>query len=446
MIDATFPARICCVDLDTFFVSVERLLEPMLRGKPVVVGATPGMRGVVTCASYEVRALGVRSGMAIAEAVRLAPGAIYLPTRHGVYSTYAGQVRAVLERYTPIVQTASIDEFFLDFRGCENLYRSARDSEADAVIERTVREMRQQIQSEVGLPASAGIGATRAIGKIASGLAKPAGVRMVRVGEEAAFLSPLAVRKFPGIGPKTEGRLLARGIQTLGQLVAQPRSGAFARFAPLADAVHRQMWGETRSELGADRPAFLEHDPDGVTLGSISNERTFREDVGNRNMVERQLLALVERVCWRARRRQVRARTVTLKLRYSDFDTLTRSRTMHATNCDAAVFEGILELYRVARTRPLSIRLVGVQLSNLVGPERQLSLAFDPRERGSVGGAIDAVRSKFGFDFIRIGATGRGSGWLEGFGAEPRGREAQSRTPQVHRDRGLPEAAARLLG
>ena len=121
------PSRICCLDLDTFFVSVERLLDPSLAGKPVVVGAAPGHRGVVTAASYEVRALGVRSGMPISEAFRRAPRAIFLPTRHGTYSPYALRVRTVLERYTPIVQTASIDEFFLDFVGCEGLYRAKVD-------------------------------------------------------------------------------------------------------------------------------------------------------------------------------------------------------------------------------------------------------------------------------------------------------------------------------
>ena len=196
--------RICCLDLDTFFVSVERLLDPALVGKPVVVGARPGQRGVVTACSYEVRAFGVKSGMAISEAVKLAPHAIFLPTRHGVYTPYAGRVREVLVRHTPSVQTASIDEFYLDFTGCERLYRAAGDGDGDATIERTVRAMCAQIRAEVGLPASAGIGVSRTIAKIASGAAKPAGVRMIRAGDERGFLSPLPVRKFPGIGPVTE--------------------------------------------------------------------------------------------------------------------------------------------------------------------------------------------------------------------------------------------------
>ncbi|MBI2895307.1 MAG: DNA polymerase IV [Deltaproteobacteria bacterium] len=401
-------ARICCLDLDTFFVSVERLLDPSLCGKPVVVGAAPGHRGVVTAASYEVRALGVRSGMPISEAVRLAPDAIYLPTRHGEYSPHARRVRSILERYTPIVQTASIDEFFLDFHGCEALYREPADADGDATIERTIREMREAIQREVGLPASAGIGASRTIGKIASGVAKPAGVRMVRVGEEAAFLAPLPIRKFPGIGPVTEKRLRAQGVETLGQLVDRQ-----ARPGSLADMVRRQMNVQASDELGSSRPAFLEHDPEDVTVGSISNERTFREDVGDSRSVEQQLAALVERVCWRARRRRIRARTVTLKLRYSDFDTITRSRSIAATDVDAVVLDCVLGLYRAARTRSLPIRLVGVQLTNLEGADMQLRLPFEAARRPPVAGAVDAVRTRYGYDAIRFGLAGRRSSWLE---------------------------------
>lgn len=208
-------ARICCLDLDTFFVSVERLLDPSLVGRPVVVGGRKGARGVVTSASYEVRALGVRSGMPMAEAVRLAPNAEFVPTRHDTYGPYAARVKEVLERFCPVVRTASIDEFFLDFHGCEKLYARPGDADADATITRTVREMREAIQAEVGLPASAGIGATRAVAKMASGRAKPAGVWMVRAGEERAFAAGLPVRKFPGIGPVAEERLAARGITTL---------------------------------------------------------------------------------------------------------------------------------------------------------------------------------------------------------------------------------------
>ena len=170
--------RICCLDLDTFFVSVERLFEPGLVGVPVVVGGRPGQRGVVTAASYEVRACGVRSGMSLTRAFELAPHAVFLPTRHGVYGDYAERVRRVAEDYTPSLQVASIDEMFLDFSGCENLYHRVTDAGPDSTIERVVRELTDQIQARVGLPASAGIATSRSVAKVACGLADRKSTRL----------------------------------------------------------------------------------------------------------------------------------------------------------------------------------------------------------------------------------------------------------------------------
>src|SRR5438477_1036323 len=203
--------RICCLDLDTFFVSVERLLDPSLVGKPVVVGGLPGQRGVVTSVSYEVRALGVRSGMSLRRAVELAPNAVYLPTRHGVYGDYAARVRRIAEGYTPVSQVASIDEMFLDFSGCESLYFVEGDAGPDFTIERVVRRLTEEIEERVGLPSSAGIATSRCVAKVASSVAKPRGVLLVSAGAELAFLGPLPVRKFPGIGPVAEQKLLAIG-------------------------------------------------------------------------------------------------------------------------------------------------------------------------------------------------------------------------------------------
>jgi DNA polymerase-4 len=402
------PARLACVDLDTFFVSVERLLDPSLVGRPVVVGGRPGQRGVVTAASYEVRPYGVRSGMSMTEAARLAPDdTVWLPSRHGVYSPYAEQVRGVLERYAPEVQTASIDEFFCDFSGCELLYHQPGDADADATIERIVRELRLAIQHEIGLPASAGIGASKSIAKMASGAAKPAGVCMVVGGQERAFVEALPVRRFPGIGPVGGGRLEQAGVHTLGQLLDLPPGPLRMRFGRLSRRVRGQVHPRRLAPLSRDRPAFSEHDVAGVAVGSISNERTFHADVGDHERVEAQLLALSQRVSWRARRRDARARTVTLKLRTNDFETITRSHSGPATDDEHRIHGVVLELYR--RNRPARpVRLVGVQLSNLVGPQRQLSLPFGAAERPTIGSAVDAVREKFGYDAVRLGAVAAG--------------------------------------
>jgi DNA polymerase-4 len=207
--------RICCLDLDTFFVSVERVLDPTLEGKPVIVGGKPGSRGVVTAASYEVRRLGVKSGMSLVEAGKLAPDAIYLPTRGEIYSRYADSVREIARRYSPTVIVASIDEMFLDLSGCERLYAEAGDS-GDAAIERAVLALQRAIDDELGLPASAGLATSKVVAKVASSLAKPRGVMLVPAGVEAAVLAPLPVRSFPGIGPVGEAKLQAAGFHTLG--------------------------------------------------------------------------------------------------------------------------------------------------------------------------------------------------------------------------------------
>ncbi len=397
------PARIACLDLDTFFVSVERILDPSLEGKPVVVGGRPGSRGVVTACSYEVRALGVRSGMSLTEAGRLAPHAIYLPTRHGVYGDYAEKVRAIAESYTPESRVASIDEMYLDFRGCERVYARPGDADADATVERVVREITARIRRELGLPASCGIASSKSVAKIASGLAKPAGVLMVKGGAETEFLAPLPVRKLPGIGPVAEQKLLRAGYETLGDLARAPLAELRRVFGAWAETIHASATGRGNAELGRDRPAFREHDPEGESIGSISNERTFFEDVSDPRVVEDRLCGLTERVCWRARKRGVKARTVTLKLRYADFQTLTRGRTIHPTCSELEVWPVVMDLYRAARTRERArIRLLGLKLSNLGFFDDQLEL-FERHER--LHRAVDDIRARFGFEVLRSGSA-----------------------------------------
>ena len=399
------PPRVCCLDLDTFFVSVERLLDPALEGQPVIVGGRPGQRGVVTACSYEVRRFGVRSGMSLTDAHRLAPHAIYLPTRQGVYEPYAKQVRAIAARYAPEVQIASIDEMYMSFAGCERLYRRAPDETGDQTVGRVVREMTATIRGELGLPASAGIASSKTMAKVASGLAKPAGVVMVPAGREAETLAPLPVRKLPGVGPVAEAKLAEAGIETLGQLARTPIAELRRVFGAWAESVLRNARGDGHGELGRERPAFQEYDTDGAVIGSISNERTFREDVRDPEVVASMLCALSERVCWRARRRGVKARTITLKLRYADFQTISRSRTVLATDAEQDVHAVIRSLYREARQRSLRIRLLGVALSNLE-IVRQLSLlpTFDALHE-----TVDDIRDRYGYDSVRL-ALGAGRG------------------------------------
>jgi DNA polymerase-4 len=357
----------------------------------------------------------VRSGMPMVEAERRAPKAVFLPTRHGVYGPYSRKVKAILEQVCPEVQTASIDEYFLDWAGCERMIRCIGDVDDDAAVLRTVRRLRQRIQDELGLPASVGIGSTRAVAKMASRDAKPAGVFMVPLGDEHAYVQDLPVRAFPGIGPVAERRLAAAGLHTLGQLVELQPGPLLTRFQGVVSAVLNGLDPRQAGSLGRDRPAFREHDAHGVTVGSISNERTFMDDVGEPHTVLAQLRALSERVCWRARGRGVRASTVTLKLRWSDFETVTRSRTIPPTWDEQAVQRVVVELYRGLDGQGRPVRLVGVALSKLVRPTAQLGLPFVQAEpaRPSPGDAIDAVRERFGYDAIRLGAPkGKGSSWV----------------------------------
>jgi DNA polymerase-4 len=396
--------RICCLDLDTFFVSVERVLDPSLEGKPVVVGGRPGSRGVVTAASYEVRRLGVKSGMSLVEAGKLAPDAIYLPTRGDTYGQYAERVRRIAERYAPTVLIASIDEMFLDFSGCERLYGDPENG--DAAVEQGVLALSRAIDDELGLPASAGIATSKVMAKVASSLAKPRGVMLVPAGVERAVLAPLPVRSFPGIGPVGERKLVDAGYETLGAIAEAPLEALGKIFGAWAVSIQRGVLGQGSGDLGRERPAFSEHDPEGETVGSISNERTFREDVSDPASIESVLCGLCERVCWRARKRHIKARTVSLKLRYADFHTLTRSRTLSPTHSELELYPIVREMLTAARTRPLPIRLLGLQLSNL-GVFEQLSL-FDQHDK--VSAVVDHIRERFGFGMVSLATQLGGSG------------------------------------
>ena len=257
-----------------------------------------------------------------------------------------------------------------------------------------------------------GIGTTRPIAKMASGRAKPAGVFPVWAGEERAFLDPLPVRKFPGFGPRVEERLVAAGIPTLGALLSVPEG-------PRREAVRGMIEAVTEAADGGgalparDRPAFREHDVPGLVEGSISNEHTFFADVHDRQRAEDELRALVERVAWRARRRSALARTLTLKVRYADFETFTRARTFAATDDERRLLAVAVELLRSNWEAGKRIRLLGVGLSHLTPGERQLKLPFgEVAGRGGVaraapGVAIDAVREKFGYGAFRMGGVGR---------------------------------------
>ncbi|HUQ03727.1 MAG TPA: DNA polymerase IV [Kofleriaceae bacterium] len=394
--------RMCCLDLDTFFVSVERLLDPSLRAKPVVVGGHRGGRGVVTSASYEVRAFGVRAGMSIREASERAPAdAVFVPGHGDEYMDYSRRAREIVERVSPIVVAASIDEHYIDFRGCERMYRRPDDADDDATVLRTVRAMTAAIDRELGLPSSAGIATSKPLAKVASGLAKPAGVLLVRAGTEAATLARLPVRKLPGIGPVAEARLRSVGIETLGQVVTAAEATLQSIFGAYTAGIRASARGEGSDELGRERPAFREHDPHGVVSGTISNERTFVERTPG--TAAEILSSLCEKVSSRARSRGVLVGQLTLKLRYTDFHTITRGRTITPpTSVDTELHRIARELYDEARTRDLPIRLLGIAVARLRLGTDQLPL-FDGGERRNE--AVDRVRDRFGYHAVHLATS-----------------------------------------
>ncbi|MEM9114214.1 MAG: DNA polymerase IV [Myxococcota bacterium] len=403
-------SRIVCLDLDTFFVSVERVLNPSLAGKPVIVGGRRGGPGVVTACSYEVRGLGVRSGMSLRDASRLAPDATYLRGRGGTYGEWSARVCAMAEDVAPVVNMASIDEMYMDLRGCEQLYARPEDADGDATILRTVRELTARIASELGLPASAGIASSRSMAKVVCGVAKPAGVRLVAEGSEAAFLAPLPVRKLPGIGPVAESKLAELRLRTLGEVAAAPVEVLRGALGAWAESVQSRARGLGSSHLGRDRPAFSEHDPEGEIVGSLSNERTFFEGLGDPAKVDAVLVGLCERVCWRLRRRRIKTRRLSLKIRHRDFKTQHRSRVLPPTDSEREVIPAARSLLLAHRDPRQRLRLLGVALSKLCFDDQLALFEEDARVHASV----DAIRDRFGFEAVRraavIGGSRRGEG------------------------------------
>ncbi|MFN2421766.1 MAG: DNA polymerase IV [Gemmatimonadota bacterium] len=388
------------VDLDAFFVAVERLRDPSLVGKPVVVGADPQGgkgRGVVAAASYEARAFGVHSAMPISEAWRLCPHAVYLSGRHTDYARHARAVRRLFRKVTPAVEPISIDEAYLDLTGTERLHGAPAT---------TADRLRRRIFDETGLSASMGLASSKVVAKIASELAKPAGFLWVWPAREAALLAPLPIERMPGIGPATRARLLEFNVRTLGDLarIDPPYlEAAFGEGGPLLHARAR----------GADSVRYA-----GATAGSavaarerpksISRETTFDENTTDLERCEAVLFHLAEHAARDLRGNRLTARTVVVKLRYRDFTTITRRTTLATpTDSDRVIAAAARELFRAAYARRVAVRLLGVGLTNLVDAAPQLDLFAEPRALAweRLITALDRLRGRWGFESVRTGPT-----------------------------------------
>ena len=381
-------ASILHVDMDAFFVSVELLERPELRGKPVIVGGQPNQRGVVTAASYEARKFGVHSAMPLRTAARLCPHAVYLEGHHAKYSEWSDRVAAILAKFSPVVEMVSIDEAYLDLSGTERLHGPPL-----AATDKLLRT----ITNTTGLPCSGGLATTRMVAKVASDQAKPRGLLWVAPGSEARFLAQLSVRKIPGIGKVTERALLALRIETVGQLAAQPLEKLEKVFGQWGTALYRKARGGDSYEFVVD-----------AEPKSISHNHTFGEDTDDSDALSATLSHLSQKACKRLREAGLATRTLTLTIRYAGFDTYTRSRTLaEPTQLDSDIFTVFQNLFREHRNHRRKIRLLGVSLSGLTHGAEQLDLLSAERRAKleKLTRATDSLRDRFGFGSVQFGGS-----------------------------------------
>jgi len=390
------------VDLDAFFVAVELARDPSLRGKPVVVGGDPSGRGVVATASYEARKFGVHSAIPLATAKRLCPQAIFLRGDFPAYQRASKAFHAILRDFSPLVESGGLDEAFVDVTGCGPVIAARCGVPSDAADEElavaAADAIRQRVHDEQQLTASVGIASGKSIAKIASDAAKPDGVLLVPAGGEAEFLAPRPVRDLPGLGPKAEAHLTRLGIRTLGQLAAMPEGTLRALFGSGGPDLGRRARGIDTSRVTEGR---------GIPK-SISREGTYASDTADTALLRASLRAYAESVATDLRRVERKARCVTLKLRYNDFSTINRSRTLErATSDDDDLYGTAVELLSSALERDgRAVRLIGLGASQLVDDATQLDL-FEPRRnsRESLVRALDGLRARYGNRSVRTGQT-----------------------------------------
>jgi DNA polymerase-4 len=376
------------VDMDAFFVSVELLERPDLRGKPVVVGGQPDQRGVVSAASYEARKYGIQSAMPLRTAGRLCPHAVFLDGQHEKYSEWSDRVASILAKFSPIVEMVSIDEAYLDLAGTERLHGTPLAA-ADKLL--------RTITRSTGLPCSGGLATTRLVAKVASDQAKPHGLIWVAPGMEARFLAPLPIRKIPGIGEVTERALRALGIETVEQLASHEQPKLEKIFGQWGTALYRKARGGDAYEF------LIDAEPK-----SISHNHTFGEDTADVPEMESLLSHLSQKACKRLREAGLFARTLTLTIRYAGFQTYTRSKTVQEpVHLDTDIHAIFLELFRIHRDKKRKVRLLGVALSGLCHDAEQLDLLeADRREKlDRLTKAADHLRDKFGFSSVQFGGS-----------------------------------------
>jgi DNA polymerase-4 len=384
------PRTILHLDLDAFFCAVEEIQDPSLHGKPFAVAGRPDQRGVVASCSYAARAFGVRSAMPTARALRLCPDLIVVNSRHHLYGEVSGQVMDRLNRVTPLVEQISIDEAFLDIT---DLHDPASE---------TALRIQDQIRAELSLPSSIGVASNKLVAKIATEVGKksaaggqpPFALTIVPPGSEASFLAPLPAAMLWGVGPKTEAKLAELGIHTIGDIARWNESDLVRRFGEHGRDLHRHARGLDERPITTEREAK-----------SISQETTFARDLRADRELEKVLHQLSAQVGHQLRESELVGRTIKLKLRWPDFTTLTRQATLPVpTDNDDTISSTAVKLLQAVRKSNQAVRLIGVGVSGLTRPVRQLEFWDNGTEKArNLQNAVDELRNKFGRRIIRHG-------------------------------------------
>jgi len=378
------------VDMDAFYTSIEERDRPELQGKPVVVGGSPEERGVVAAANYVVRNFGVRSAMATARALALCPDAIVLQPRMGHYSTISHHIHEIFHRYTPLVEPLSLDEAFLDATESVLLF---------GPVESIGRSIKKDIWDELRLVASVGVAPNKFLAKLASDLNKPDGFTVINPDAVQSVLGPLPVTRMWGVGKATEQKFSELGIQTIGQLRQVPLEELKQSFGKSGEHFWRLAQGLDDRLVVADREAK-----------SISHETTFAADIRDIDVLQAWLLDLTEQVAHRLRRNNMHGRTINLKVRYANFDTITRSKSLpQPTNATNTLWSVVSELLNTQLpNRPLVVRLLGVGISNLQPPNpiQQSLFSEEQNERDTkLDNVADQIRNRFGTTLLQRAST-----------------------------------------
>jgi DNA polymerase-4 len=384
---ATWQKSILHLDIDAFYPAVEVLDNPKLKGKPVIVGGSRE-RGVVSSASYEARTFGVHSAQPMAAAMGLCPRGVCLPVRMSRYQQVSSQIFQIFHRFTPLVEPISIDEAFLDVTGSTRLFGQAHEMAAS---------IKQMVHQETGLTISAGLAPSKFVAKIASDLEKPDGLTIVLPEQVQAFLAPLPIDKMWGVGKQTQKRLQGLGIRTIGDLGGFPVKALEKRLGKHGIKMHQLA-------LGIDERDVCPCSE----IKSVGHEETFSQDIVKQEAARKKVLFLSQKVARRMRRKGISGRTITLKIKYSDFVQVTRSATLAAFTCDGhTLFATALRLMAKTDVGKKPVRLLGVSVSQLshASPSlKQLSL-FQEEEtlskRKNLNTALDCVSERFGDDAIR---------------------------------------------